>query len=233
MAKKINILWIKGGIVLLFIVFGGVNLGEQAVLPGATVQRSAPQVDPGAPVSVTLTFPGCNSLCGGIVGETIPAGFTVTGISSQSLGAQGTASGKLTGNLYEIAFGVNTIANPFITYGLSNTQPTGEYGISGVYEYADLGPSGSTGGEAILELCTPDCTRPADLCTQAATYGDGCNEFCSGQWSVVQNSQADSDCDNSVTNAELLSGISNWVNNIAPFDDNSVLLSAITAWVNS
>ncbi len=233
MAKKINILWIIGGIVLLFIVFGGVKLGQQNILPTATVQRSAPQVDPGAPVSVTLTFPGCVLDCGGIIGETIPPGFTVTGISSSSLGIQGTASGKLTGNLYEIAFGIDNTVNPFITYGLSNTQPTGEYGISGVFEYADLGPSGNTGGDTILELCTPDCTRPTDLCTIASTYPDGCNEFCSGQWAVVQNSDADTNCDNSVTNAELLSGISNWVNNIPPFDDNSVLLGAITAWVNS
>ena len=93
--------------------------------------------------SITLTIDGDSNNFGGIVSETLPSGYSPTGISSSSLGVQGTASGKVTGQLFEIAFGVDGVNPATITYGISGS---GSGTISGSVAFGnDLGVVSTTG----------------------------------------------------------------------------------------
>lgn len=84
---------------------------------------------------VTLAITGSGKF-GGILKENIPNGLQVQGITNTNLGIGGSATGKLTGSLYEIAFIVDNIANPSITYILSKPQDGVAYEIIGNFEFA-------------------------------------------------------------------------------------------------
>jgi hypothetical protein len=266
MAKNTKTFLIMGAIIVAFLLFSGkINIFNMAVTSGATVTREITATNPGQAVTVKLSFNGASGKFGGIVSETIPSGFIVSGITAQVLGASGSASGKLTGQLYEIAFAGDNIANPSVTYTLTSPSTAGTYPLTGTFAFAEGGPSGSISGAASIILCSPNCndignvctglsfgngcggtctgtkalvcTRPTNLCTQPNTVSAGClvapsgaQKTCDGSWAVTQKTIADTDCNNAVSNTELLIHIQKWIGNTAT---NTELLSVITAWVSS
>ncbi|MBU0959120.1 MAG: hypothetical protein KKB31_04200 [Nanoarchaeota archaeon] len=76
-----------------------------------------------------------------------------------------------------------------------------------------------------VTICSPTCTRPADLCQ--ATSSDGCGGTC--EWSVSKNTEADTDCNNLVSREELGLFITKWINGQVTRDS---LGAAIQAWVS-
>lgn len=82
---------------------------------------------------VTLKITGYSDRFGGIISETLPTGYSPTGIQNFNVGVSGSASGKLEGQLYEIAF-ISEINPATITYGISGS---GSGTISGSYAYED------------------------------------------------------------------------------------------------
>lgn len=136
-------------------------------------------------IEVTLRIEG-HSKFGGIIKENIPSGLEVQGITNLNLGASGSATGKLTGNIYEIAFVVDNVANPTITYVLSKPQQGIPYDLSGNFEFAQGFLSGCVpsddfvGQQSEIEtLCSKFTTKETcGLCDQ-----NQC-EFC--KWNDIQ-----------------------------------------------
>lgn len=111
---------------------------------------------------VTLFISGSGKF-GGILKENIPNGLQIQGITTTNLGIGGSATGKLTGSLYEIAFIVDNVPNPSITYILSKPQDSIAYGMDGLFEFAQ----GVNGG------CVPN----ADYGTQQQEAINICSMF--------------------------------------------------------
>lgn len=72
------------------------------------------------------------------------------------------------------------------------------------------GCGGLCAGTKVCITCTPDCTRPDDLCIEASDVPTGCNnEYCTGSWQVVRLTTADNNCDYSISRSELDTAV-NW-----------------------
>ena len=137
-------------------------------------------------IEVMLTING-NGRFGGIIKENIPSGLQVQGITNINLGASGSATGKLTGNVYEIAFIVDNTDVPSITYTLSKPSDNVAYGLLGNFEFAQgfLGgckPNGDYGSQQqeIISLCSQYSTQ--DTCIYSSgtqTQGELCTWYSS------------------------------------------------------
>lgn len=132
-------------------------------------------------VEVTLLISGSGKF-GGIIKENIPNGIQVQGIPNTNLGIGGSATGKLTGSLYEIVFIVDNVPNPSITYILSKPSDNVAYGLDGMFEFAQ----GVNGGcipnadygsqqQEIANICSAFTTK--DTCVYSSgsqTQGETC-----------------------------------------------------------
>lgn len=95
---------------------------------------------------VTLKITGYGNRFGGIISETLPTGYSPTGIPTTMLGVGGSASGKQEGQLYEIAFISDNVNPATIVYGIVGS---GSGAISGSYAYED-GNTGIVSGQSQL-----------------------------------------------------------------------------------
>lgn len=132
-------------------------------------------------VNVKISISGAGKF-GGIIKEKIPLGLVVSGITSTNLGIQGSATGKLTGSIYEIAFVVDNVNNPYIIYTVSKPMEGTPYDFSGDFEFAQ-GFGGCVPKEEFKDQQSviDDCNIPA---TKAECESGGYGEFCN--WNLLQ-----------------------------------------------
>ena len=115
---------------------------------------------------VTLKITGYSNKFGGIISETLPNGYVPTGIQGFTLGVTGSASGKLEGQLYEIAF-ASEVNPATIVYGISGT---GSGTISGSYAY-ESGQTGIISGQSQLGSVAIICTYDS-ICDKQDSCGN-------------------------------------------------------------
>ena len=102
---------------------------------------------------VTLKITGYSNRFGGIISETLPIGYLPAGIQSFNVGISGSTSGKLEGQLYEIAFISDNVNPATIVYGISGS---GSGTISGSYAF-ESGQTGIISGQSQLGSTTTNC----------------------------------------------------------------------------
>jgi hypothetical protein len=129
--------------------------------------------------TVTLTIHGDATKFGGIIAETLPTGYSTIGITSQMVGAEGSVSGKVTGQLYEIALAAST--NPAtISYGVSGS---GSGSITGTFQVAGGGTVTTTGDSSLTSGCTGTLTWSPDASTVCA--GTSFTQSCTSSGTCV------------------------------------------------
>lgn len=82
----------------------------------------------------------------------------------------------------------------------------------------------------VVNVCSASCVRPSNLCTTANTASNGCGGTCDGSWTIVQNTQSDTNCDNHVDRDELGVSINQWIQGSLSRTD---LGGAIQAWTQN
>lgn len=119
---------------------------------------------------VTLKITGYGNRFGGIISETLPTGYSPTGIPTTLLGVGGSASGKQEGQLYEIAFISDNVNPATIVYGIAGS---GSGAISGSYAYED-GNTGIVSGQSQLGSTTTTCVYDG-ICDEQDSCGTSRN----------------------------------------------------------
>lgn len=119
---------------------------------------------------VTLKITGYSNRFGGIISETLPSGYSPTGIPTTLLGVGGSASGKQEGQLYEIAFISDNVNPATIVYGIAGS---GSGTISGSYAYED-GSTGIISGQSQLGSTTTNCVYDG-ICDESDSCGTSRN----------------------------------------------------------
>lgn len=210
MAKKKNnnFIWIVV-IVIAFFAFskGGNFLG--AITGSETMTRTAPsQVNPGESFQVTYTVSGGTPPWGASIVDSATGGCTFPGGTSDYKSVMLSEDGDSK---------IITITAP----------DSGQCVFHGDYKFGDFDITAFF--DLTVNICTPLCTRPVDLCIDASTVSDGCGGFCTGQWTVEKLLNIDTDCSNSIDRSELGVGINQWLAGTLSRNDLGI---AIQSWAS-
>lgn len=237
MVKNTKAIWLVVGIivVVLFIVLP--KSGLFAVGSGATMTRTASTVTPGQTFTLTYSVSGAPAKWGAIINDNVAGGCTFpagtnykdamlsTSGNTKTISVTAPTSGSCTFTGY-YQFDTDTTSTPFQVLTVSVCQPTTTCAAN-----TCTGSTCSNGcGGTVPGTKTPICTRPTNLCADASTVSNGCSGVCTGSWTVTQNSNADLDCNNKVSDLEVLNFITKWTS--GQITDSQVL-SGIAAWVSS
>lgn len=208
MAKK------KTSIIIVIILIVLAIFFLQKKESGTTVQLDYPDVvAPNENVDITISYSNPPTDNWGIrVDETIPSGWTHV------------SGGSVENGIITFYFVKGMIEDPQ-TYTLQAPSTEGDYQLSG--EYIVNIDSPITLSDTI-KVCTASCTRPSDLCVESSTVSDGCGRDCAGSWTVTQNTAADVNCDNNLSNDELWDYILLWLDGNVSNDN---MWNAILGWL--
>lgn len=194
MVKKLNL---KNPMVILVLIILAVfafrgKIGLQAITGDETMTRTGPAItDVGSTFQITYEAIGASGSWGASIEDSATGGCTFPA---------GTADYKTV-----------MLSEDGMTKLVTITAPSSEGSCSftGDYKFGEF-PVAVLNAYSV-QICTPICTRPADLCVDASTVSDGCGGDCTGSWTVDQLTSADIDCSNSISRTELGQGILDWI----------------------
>ena len=90
-----------------------------------------------------------------------------------------------------------------------NTPTSGSCTFTGDYQFGSY--STHTMTNTVVNICSPVCIRPANLCTLASSVSNGCGGYCTGSWIITQLNTDDTNCDNHIDRTELGVAINGWI----------------------
>lgn len=235
-------------VALIFIV---PKLGLFSVANGKIITPSIPNnANPGSSFTITYTASGVSNKWGAIIvqnaagGCKFPDGTTQyknamlsTAGTSTSVAVTTPASGSCTFTGY-YQFDVDATPTAFnsVTTNLCIPKTCSSLGFNcgttsdGCIAVLNCGTCSNGISCVNNHCCTPNCVRPSNQCTLASSVQDGCGGTCAGNWTIVQNTVFDSDCNNQLNDLEILSAITQWTSGTAT---DTQILNAIQAWVGS
>jgi hypothetical protein len=152
------------------------------------VARSAPtNVNPGSTFTLTYTVNSASGIWGNSISDSVSGGCTFP-------------SGQVTYKSVMLSDDGNTKS-------ITITAPSsGQCTFTGDYQFGNY--SVKSMSNTIVNICTPLCTRPTNLCLTSSS--NGCGGTCS--WTISQLNTDDTDCDNKISRTELGTAINGWIN---------------------